>query len=128
MKFTKGITFFGLTLLLAALMLSCESREPTTDSAATTADAPTARNGNREFREFADWVQQRSNQADTATEEEWHDMKREFNERSMALEGKTAEWSEETRQEWEQLKADWRETEGKADARLRDDTTTVSVR
>ena len=73
----------------------------------------------QDLKELKTWVDEHAVRAETATEEEWSEMKQEFDRRAHDLDAKSAAWDKEAQQEWEQLKMRWNETENKVEARLR---------
>ncbi|WP_018477236.1 hypothetical protein [Pontibacter roseus] len=111
MKFITGIKSFSLTCLLWVAMGAC-----TTD---------TRQEANSDFEEFATWVEQNAERAETATEEEWNEMQAEYNRRATEIETSSADWDDKTKGEWEVLKERWSETEGKAETRFRDNAVEV---
>lgn len=82
-------------------------------------DVDTRQGANREFEEFSAWVDENSQRADTATEEEWSELQAEYNRRATELETRRPDWDEKTRAEWEQVQTRWQETAGRAETRFR---------
>ncbi|MFD2248114.1 hypothetical protein [Pontibacter ruber] len=107
MKIITNLKVTGLILLIGACITACEP--------------DTRQEANRDVQELKAWVDQNSKRAETATQEEWNEMKEEYNQQTAELEKKSAEWDEDAKKEWEQLKTRWNETENKAEARLRND-------
>lgn len=106
MKFYKNIKIMVLAWGMLCCVAACSTE--------------TRQGANRDFQEFADWVEENSLRAETATEEEWNEMDAEYNRRATELEKKSAEWDDKTKAEWDELNDRWYETEGKAETRFRD--------
>lgn len=106
MKFSTGIKIAGLVCFLSVLLPACSTE--------------TRQEASSEFEQFAAWVDQNAERAETATEEEWNEMQAEYTRRATELETGSADWDDKTKAEWEELKMRWNETEGKAEARFRD--------
>lgn len=94
-----------LACLLAAFMIACTSE--------------TRQGANREFEEFSAWVDENSQRAETATEEEWNEMQAEYNRRATEIEKRSADWDDRTKAEWEEVQTRWQETSGRAETRFR---------
>jgi hypothetical protein len=105
MKFSKDIKIWALICLLAAFVMGC--------------DGDTRQGANREFEEFSAWVDENSQRADTATEEEWSELQAEYNRRATELETRSADWDDRTKAEWEEVQTRWQETTGRTETRFR---------
>lgn len=81
----------------------------------------------REYNDFAVWVDEQSNRADTYTEEEWRETKVEYNRREAELDAKSDTWDDDAKRGWEDVKARWNRTEDKVQKRLGDIDVDVDV-
>jgi hypothetical protein len=105
MKFIKVIKSFALICLLASFVMACNT--------------DTRQGASRDFEEFSTWVDENTERAETATEEEWNEMQAEYHRRSLQMEKRSGDWDDKTKGEWDALKERWYETEGKAETRFR---------
>lgn len=72
----------------------------------------------REYDDFAAWVDENSTRAENATEEEWRELKAEYKRREAELDAKSDTWDDDARRGWEDVKARWNRTENKVQERL----------
>lgn len=105
MKFINNLKTYLLACLLTALLLACNTQ--------------TRQGANREFQDFATWVEESTDRAETATEEEWNELQAEYNRRTAELEKNSNEWDDKTKAEWEGIQTSWQETTGRVETRFR---------
>lgn len=94
-----------LTCLMISFVMAC--------------NVETREGASRDFEEFTTWVDQQTERAETATEEEWNEIQAEYHRRSIEIQKRSADWDDKTKGEWEEIQERWNETEGKAEARFR---------
>lgn len=105
MKFSIRIKTFTLACFLTCFLLACNNE--------------TRQKNNSGIEEFSEWVDEKAERAETATEEEWDEMQAEYALKTKELKIKRADWDDQSKAEWEELKQRWKETESKTEARFR---------
>lgn len=105
MKFINNLKTYLLACLLTAFLFACNTE--------------TRQGANREFEDFMTWVEENSNRADTASEEEWSELQAEYNRRAAEMEKRSNEWDDKNKAEWEEVQARWQETTGRVQTRFR---------
>lgn len=130
MKITSTYRTLSFAVLLGACTFACSQEtnsnvnEEINEAQMEAPDRPaevsldTSTEANQDIEEFETWVQEQSQRAETATREEWAEIRSEYQRRRAELEAESANWDQEARQEWEELKADWNKVENKARERL----------
>lgn len=122
MKIQSKFKTIGFAVAIGLFSVSCsqEAQNETNEVVdETQADLNEANvDANRDYDEFALWVETNSERAETVTADEFREMRTEYNRREAELERESANWDEETKREWEQTKADWNQFENKVQERL----------
>jgi multidrug resistance efflux pump len=133
MRITSKFKTVGLAFAMGAFMFACsqeaqnetneEMNEAQTEMNQEVNEAQAEMDGasgdaNRTVEGFTTWVETNSERAETATKEEWEEIKADYKRREAELEAESSTWDEAARQEWEELKMRWNETEQRTEQRL----------
>ncbi len=124
MKLNFSIKPILISIVMAAGFTGCEqTRRTETNTSATENDTisvsrtQTRTRPNDELREFRDWVNQKTAQADTNASRRWPKVKDEFNTRSAKFEKNLDSLSEDSKREYAELKNRFKSWEQKQEAR-----------
>lgn len=135
MEISSTIKSIGVAFAVGAFMFACtqetqnetnaELNEAQTEMGAATDEAQAEMNEagdelNEAGDEMAIWTDENETRAETATEEEWEQMKADYKKREAEVEAKSADWDEDQRSRWQKVKDRYKKTEDKVQARFRD--------
>ncbi|WP_439881677.1 hypothetical protein ACSX1A_00685 [Pontibacter sp. MBLB2868] len=122
MKIQSKFKTIGLALAVGFFSYGCsqeaqnETNEVVDETQAELSDANVE--ANREFDDFALWVNTNTERAETVTADEYREMRAEYNRREAELEAESSTWDDETKREWEETKSEWNDFENKVQQRL----------